>query len=813
MKKIIFSDKSIVILIIINLLVITVAFKPDFLLSLETLNYDFSVNKSQAHQNSTTQKRIAIITIDKKSMQQLGQWPWDSSFIADMLDKLSIAKARSIGLQIPLFNKKNVSNLDNFNKLKSYIENTKGLKRKQAKKLKTLLHQTEKELDVDGQLAKSISNAPNVILTMIPQTSSLSTHNTTAAVINKNRIKGKKSKKAVESIISVPFFLFPYERFAKTAAGIGYNKNIYDHDGNIRRQPLILRNNNNYFSSFSLLLAARSQGIPISSIRITEYGVKLGKRKIKTNSEKIFLPSNIPATSFNHYSFYDVLTGNVSITKFKNKIVIIGLSDATSLSPATTANVVTSLIDQNYFSKPNWTYTVESSIFILILIYLFLVIPHFRPITTALISLFFAILLFGASQYFLLVEHIWLQTTTAIFVLLTAHLLYYLYHRISSEKREFIAESAQSIRMLVNALQAQGQTDMAMDKLRNIPEIDDSVLELAYGIAQDYESKRKYGKAISVYDYILSHNKKFRDTAKRKERAESIDGAVLLHSNSIITNVIDTMPKLGHYEIEKEIGRGAMGVVYLGNDSKIDRTVAIKTLALSEEFGGDDLKNITKRFFKEAKVAGKLNHPNIVTVYDAGQEHDLTWMAMEYLDGHDLTYYTQGKAKPKIDWVLNIIWHVAGALGYAHEAGIVHRDVKPANIMYSEKDDTVKIMDFGIARVADSSTTKTGTALGTPSYMSPEQISGEKVKGSSDFFSLGVTMYELLTGELPFRGDSLPAMIYQITTKRHPSITSLRKRLPTCVKTIVDKLLQKDPKKRYPDGASLQEAIERCMKR
>ena len=826
MKKIIFSTESIAILIIINILTITVAFKPDFLQTLETNSYDFSLNKNRTLTN--THERIAIITIDKKSSEKLGQWPWERSVIADMLDKLTSAKAKVIGLQFSLAGKRTNQNQEEFNKLKRYIESSKGIKRKQSSELKKLLARAEQELDTDAKLAKSILNAPNLILTMQPQMANSNKMTSQPNYLYKSRIKGIKSQQTKEGVIEIPGILYPLELFSKNAGGIGHSDFIIDQDNAVRSQLLVLKYEDNFLPSFSLLLAARSQGIPASSIRITDKGIKLGKRNITTNIEKqfysAFFPQDNNQTTYNSYSFIDVLNGDIELSKFRNKTVIIGFSDVSTSNkyatttdkmaePFITANFINGLIDQNYYSQPSWSKNLEVIVFISVLIYLFLVIPRFSSTITAFISLFFITVLIAINQYFLIVEHIWLQLINTIFVLFVGHILYATYHFLSSGKRQFLADSSESIRMLVTTLQAQGQIDMAMDKLRSIPKTDASVLGLAYDIAQDYESKRKFGKAISVYDFILAHDKKFRDTAERKQRAENVDNAVLLHSSSIVSNIIDTMPKLGHYEVEKEIGRGAMGVVYLARDSKINRTVAVKTLSLGEEFEGEDLKNVTKRFFKEAEIAGKLNHPNIVTVYDAGQEHDLTYMAMEFIDGYDLTHYIREKKKPKVDWVLDIIWHVAGALDSAHEVGIIHRDIKPANIMYSEENDTIKITDFGIARVTDSSTTKTGTALGTPSYMSPEQISGEKVTGSSDFFSLGVTMYELLTGELPFQGDSLPAMIYQITSKRHKNINQLRKNLPTCVKTIVDKMLQKDVKKRYQDGLSIQEAIERCMKR
>ncbi len=827
-KKIFFSREAIVILIIINILTVIAAFKPEFLQSLETSVYDFGINRN--NQLSSTTDKISIITIDKESTIRLGPWPWDRTIISELLNILSNAKAKTIGLQFPLAGAKNNLNLNSLQQLKNYIrENKKSIKRKQRRELLNLLNKTEQQFNTDEMLSKSIFKAPNLILTMQPDHSTaylkLESNSSLPDFMKKSLIRGKKPTNTVETI---PALLFPLKSFGLNARGIGVNTLIKNHGDIVLNHPLVLRYKKYYFPSFSLALAARSLAIPLSAIRITKSGIKFGSRNIRTNSTKqlypAFLPENKLTSVFKHYPFYKVLNGDVPAQTFRNKTVIIGLTDINSSNryittrgrmsaPFVSANIITSLIDKNYFTQPAWANTVESILVICVLLYLFFIVPHFATTISIVITLFLTTLLVASSQYFLIAEHLWLKTATIAFILFFGHLIYALYHAISSSKRKFLIESAESIRMLVTALQSQGQIDMAMDKLRSIPKIDSSVLGLAYAIAQDYESKRQYGKAISVYDFILNHDKKFRDTTNRKKRAENVDNAVILKSSgSIVADGIDTMPKLGHYEVEKEIGRGAMGVVYLGHDSKINRTVAIKTLALSDEFTGQDLKDVTKRFFREAEVVGKLNHPNIVTVYDAGQEHDLTYMAMEYLKGKDLTHYIQAKNKPKLDWVLDIIWYIAGALDYAHKQGVVHRDIKPANIMYLT-DGTVKITDFGIARVTDSSTTKTGTALGTPSYMSPEQISGEKVKGTSDFFSLGITMYELLTGELPFQGDSLAAIIYQITTKRHKPITQLRKRLPPCIKTIVDKLLQKEIKNRYQDGESIQAAIERCMKR
>jgi serine/threonine-protein kinase len=378
------------------------------------------------------------------------------------------------------------------------------------------------------------------------------------------------------------------------------------------------------------------------------------------------------------------------------------------------------------------------------------------------------------------------------------------------------ADSAESNKMLGLAFQGQGQLDMAFEKFRKCP-MDDSIADLLYNLALDYERKRQFNKAGSVYHYINEFNPKFRDVAERMNRSKQMEGTVILGGGGgtaagtmILGDGTVQKPMLGRYQVEKELGKGAMGVVYLGRDPKINRVVAIKTMALSQEFDADELTEVKERFFREAETAGRLNHPNIVTIYDAGEEHDLAYIAMEFLKGKDLTSHTKGTALLPVKTVMEIIAKSADALDYAHSQNVVHRDIKPANIMYDPDKGEIKVTDFGIARITDSSKTKTGMVLGTPSYMSPEQLSGKKVDGRSDLFSLGVTMYQLLAGQLPFQADSMATLMFKIANEAHAPVTVLRGELPEDVNKIIEKALQKDPEQRYQHGAEFAKDVRAC---
>ncbi len=254
-----------------------------------------------------------------------------------------------------------------------------------------------------------------------------------------------------------------------------------------------------------------------------------------------------------------------------------------------------------------------------------------------------------------------------------------------------------------------------------------------------------------------------------------------------------------------------MGVVYLGRDPKIGRVVAIKTMALAEEFESSELDEARKRFFREAETAGRLSHPHIVTIYDAGEEHDLAYIAMEFLKGRDLTPFTKPDQLLPVPVVLKLAAEVAEALAYAHGQHVVHRDIKPANIMFEPESGQVKVTDFGVARITDASRTKTGMVLGTPSYMSPEQLSGKKVDGRSDLFSLGVTVFQLLTGRLPFVGESMAELMFRIANEPHPDILAIRAELPHGIRTVLDRAMAKQPESRFQSGVDFAEALRRCL--
>lgn len=347
------------------------------------------------------------------------------------------------------------------------------------------------------------------------------------------------------------------------------------------------------------------------------------------------------------------------------------------------------------------------------------------------------------------------------------------------------------------------------------------MMDILDNLGLDFERKRQFSKAEVVYQYMASSNPKYKDLTQKLTCAKAMSETVILGGGGGARTAGGTLivdgggamekPMLGRYQVEKELGKGAMGIVYQGRDPEIGRVVAIKTMAPSQEFAAEELDEVRARFFREAETAGRLNHPSIVTIYDAGEEHELAYIAMEFLKGKDLVPYVKPDALLPLRTVLSIIARVADALHYAHAQGVVHRDIKPANIMYEPASDTVKVTDFGIARMTDSSRTNTGMVLGTPSFMSPEQLAGRKIDGRSDLFSLGVTLYQMVSGTLPFQGDTMAQLMFRIANEPHPDVVAIKPDLPSCVREVIDAALAKSVDERFRTGEQMALAVRECM--
>ncbi len=268
------------------------------------------------------------------------------------------------------------------------------------------------------------------------------------------------------------------------------------------------------------------------------------------------------------------------------------------------------------------------------------------------------------------------------------------------------------------------------------------------------------------------------------------------------------MEQVGRYKIESELGHGAMGVVYRAFDPAIGRTVAIKTIRLAEVEDADERARLRDRLLHEARSAGVLSHPGIVTVYDVSEEDDLAYIAMEFVNGPTLEKLLSSEQPPDAKAIFRVLREMAAALDYAHKKGIVHRDIKPANIMIHD-DGTVKITDFGVAKMpAPHLATQAGMVLGTPSYLSPEQALGRPVDGRSDQFSLAVLAFEMLTGEKPFAAEQLAALVYKIAHEETPSAMQLNPSLGWQVDVVLRRALDKGPAARFPSCAEFIKALE-----
>jgi CHASE2 domain-containing sensor protein/tRNA A-37 threonylcarbamoyl transferase component Bud32 len=800
--------------------------------NLEQKAYDLGVQATAR----TPSDRVAVIAIDDVSIANIGRWPWSREVHARMTDLLAAAKAKAIGNTV-FFSEPQID--------PGYVYVTKLLDlagrpaEGQAEPdprlapIVAVLREAEQSLNTDRKLADSYAKAGNVLLPLFLTVEAPRGRPDKALPdhILKHAIPAKEDLGALPT----SQIQMPIELLARNAAGFGHLTSVPNVDGGIRTEPLVLRHYDHYFPSLSLMLAARSLNLGAADVRIQPEAVTLGRLRIGTDPDlrmyTYYYKDRGGQPAFSVDSFYDVYTGKIPASKYADKIVIIGATAAgvgsTQVTPVsaamppalTLAHSVSSILQEHFFTAPLWAYWAEMLLVVLVAAYLIALLPRLKAGPALAVSAAIFIAFLAVHVGLMTSAGMWMQLMLPATLLLVGHAALVSKRFIATErgKQKSDESSAESNRMLGLAYQGQGQLDLAWDKFRQVP-LSEALLDNLYNLALDYERKRQFNKAESVFRYMHEFNPKFRDLEQRLSRAKQLSETVMLGGSgggktnaSILGQGTVEKPMLGRYQVEKELGKGAMGVVYLGKDPKIGRVVAIKTMALSQEFEAEELAEVKERFFREAETAGRLSHPNIVTIYDAGEEHDLCYIAMELLKGGDLVPFAKAGNLLPADKVVNIIARAAEALGYAHRQGVVHRDIKPANMMYHPETDTLKVTDFGIARLTDSSKTKTGMVLGTPSFMSPEQLAGKKIEGRSDLFSLAVSLYQLLCGKLPFEGESMAQLMFKIANEPPTDIRSVNPAVPEGLVAFLERAMAKDPDQRFQTGEEFAGALRAAL--
>ncbi|MGA0572089.1 CHASE2 domain-containing serine/threonine-protein kinase [Variovorax sp. VNK109] len=813
------ADWFVAVLVVVAVMILYQA--TDIIGTMERRFYDFA-STSTSRQPSD---RVAVIAIDDQSIANIGRWPWPRDIHAQLIDQLAQAKAKTIVHTTFFFEPQTDRGLVFIRKMKEALA-TQSPDPAQGGagygQLASVIAEAEVALDTDAKFAASLSKAGNVLLPsffVFGEPQGRPDQDLPAYAL--------KSAIDENSGFSLPVMRGqqPIEILGTAASGIGHLNQLNDVDGALRMEPLLV----NYFGkavpSMALLAASKSLNLQPGDIKLNVgESVQLGKLRIRTDEAALMLPQFYKGhdgrPAFAVDSFYDVLNGKIPASKYTDKIVIIGATAAgvgiqfptpgyAGLSPAETiAHITSSILSEHFIVQPTWGVWAALGAFLLVAAYLIALLPRLSAGLAAIATLVLFVLLIGTEFGLLSGSALWLKFVLPATLLVIGHLALTTKRFLMTEagKLRSDEESAETNRMMGLALQGQGQLDMAFDRFRRVP-MSDAVMDNLYNLALDFERKRQFNKAQAVYEHMATYNKNYKDLQSKLNRAKNLSETVILGGGGAHpggTMLLDggavEKPMLGRYQVEKELGKGAMGVVYLGKDPKIGRVVAIKTMALAQEFDGEELDDARERFFREAETAGRLQHQNIVTIFDAGEEHDLAYIAMEFLKGKDLADFCKEANLLPPQQVLSIVARVAEALAYAHRQNVVHRDIKPANIMYEPASDTVKVTDFGIARITDSSKTKTGLVLGTPSFMSPEQIAGKKVDGRSDLYSLGVMLFQMLAGVLPFRGDSMAELMYKIANEEAPDIRIIRPQLSERLANIVALSLSKRPETRYQTG-------------
>ncbi len=816
----------------------------DFTDVIEKKTFDL---RSRLSASGETNPDIEVVVIGDDDLAEIGRFPWPRNILATAINNLAMAGAKVIALDI-LFNEPEESaGLKTVRELKKmYADLELQDKDSSTKTFYGLLDKAEADLDNDAKLAKAFKNAGNVVLPIYFDTRSAGRDDEVPQYVSKSSyqvVHGLKDEWATSSIrwFSKINPLLPL--FADSVAAIGHINLFPDSDGSIRSQAHAIGYlENTFVPSFPMAIVKVFKRLEEGHIRLVlGEGIDIKASPSKTvrvpapdfNMPTLIKWNDGPGVAFHATPFRKILKKEFQTSLFRDKIVIVGptapgigdrfVTPISSTLPGVEiiANAVSNILSEEFSLRPRWITFVELGVILLFGIYISFLLPRLRASMAAFVTLILFVCYATAGTAVFFRSNIWLKITPQIVLLILGYILVVSRHFFITERRKerVEADSVETNKSLGLSLQQQGLLDLAFEKFRKCPMDEPGVKDLLYNLGLDYERKRQFSKALTAYNLIIEDRSDFKDLAERIPKLKGVESSMIFgaggpHPGDIGATIgdLDTKPTLGRYELSGELGRGAMGVVYKGVDPTIHRVVAIKTLRLSE-FEQEEVGEIKTRFFREAESAGLLNHPNIVAIYDAGEEYDLAYIAMEYLDGENLVGYTRKEKLLPLRDVLDIIAHVADALDYAHGKNIVHRDIKPANIMLLKEKGGVKVTDFGIARITSSSKTKTGVILGTPSYMSPEQVSGRKVDGRSDIFSLGVVLYEMLSAQKPFSSEDMTSLMYQIAREKHRSLREGNPRIPSVVEKIIDKALAKDVDQRYQEASLMAQHLRKVIGR
>lgn len=798
--------------------------KIGFLEAIEFKSYDF---RMKLFPPETRVNEIAIVAVDDESISKLGRWPWPRTRMAEAIEWLSMAGAKVIGVNILFSEPEESSGLVAIDAVSKRFTELGLLEAKGGQDFLNEINALKVSLNRDEQLSNIVTASQRVVFPVFfnfPQGRQITGNKPKAPDYIS---KASLSINGNDNIPSAMEMIWPLENIGSGAMDLGHVNRFPDSDGVTRWDATLVSYGGKVYESYPLAIAARFLDLKKGDINITQEGLMMGSHAIPTDASMRMLVNYYgPPGTFNYYSFYDVVNNKVDPSAFSDKIVLVGMTalglgiaEASPVSPVLpsiekVATVINNLLNQNFIKKPVWADNFAFGITLLFGLIAAFLLPRLSAGMGAILSLTLLIS-YTVGVIVAYVYGMWLNLTFPILVLVSSYVAVISRRYLAVEKQKNAAEeeSDEANKLLGLTFQGKGMLDLAFEKFKVIP-VTDEIKDLLYNLALDYERKRMASKAVMVYERIASSDKNFKDIGERIQKLNSAATTGIWQgqkSSAGGTAIIEGMekPTIGRYEIIQELGRGAMGIVYKGVDPKINREVAIKTVYF-DEVDPDTLQSIKERFFREAMSAGKMTHQNIVTIYDAGEEADLAYIAMEFIKGKTLEGACKKNALLPPSAVLKIVGQVAEGLDYAHANGIVHRDIKPANIMLLPNG-IAKVTDFGIARVQSSSHTKTGVVMGTPSYMSPEQVAGKKVDGRSDLFSLGVMLFELLTGEKPFKGDSMATVMFQITTTNPPELNSIRPELHPILQSFITKALAKNPDERFQTGKEFANGIRVCM--